>query len=67
MYEVHLHGQWYSVEDWKVTTNTAKPTGKAIVWYAAGQPRWEGDTADPWVDLADHIITIYCFKPLETY
>jgi hypothetical protein len=66
VYEVHLHGQWYSVEDWKVTTNTANPTGKAIVWYA-GQQQWERDTADPWEDPANHIITIYCFKPLEAY
>src|SRR5262249_17482566 len=58
-YEVRLLGHWHGVERWKLTTNEANPTGKAIVWYVV-EPRWEGDTAGIRV-------LIYCFKPLEAF
>jgi hypothetical protein len=58
-YEVRILGRWHRIEPWKITTNEANPTGKAIVWYVA-EPRWESD-------IESIHVQIYCFKPLDTY
>lgn len=50
-YRVELEGEWYNVPPKNLTQNVVNPTGKAVVWYAGSGGG----------------LTIYCFRPLNTY
>jgi len=43
----------------QVTTNKVNPTGKALVWYS----EYSGSKSG----IAYHGVSVFCFKPLDSY